>query len=219
MHYMTKISALVLGTCGLVACDEAPEGFEFATTFESFGAINGKLGNSADGLVTSSGELEDTEDLADNNFVVSDSDDFDAVTAGSVTYNGAIIAQRDDADPSGIDSTLIGQLEIDVALATNTMDGRAGNFIDSEDGSYSGLLLGNTTFVEAADPSNDISHFDMELTGALNNGGNAGAVTVMLDGFFLNEKSTPIEVIAGGATVDLGSAGPDYVDGAFAARR
>jgi len=213
MHHMTKFTALVLGTFGLVACDGASDPFAFDPTFANFDDINGKLGTAAEGLVDD-GELEDTATLASNDFTVSDSDDFDAVTAGNVTYNGAIIAEREDAS-----STLIGQLQVEVAFGTNTMEGRAGNFIDSVDGSYTGLLLGNTTFDEDADPDNDDNHFDMELSGALSNGGNGGEATVTLDGYFLNDDAEPIGIIAGGATVDLGEAGPDYDPGAFAARR
>jgi hypothetical protein len=212
MHNMTKISALVLGTFGLVACDGASEPFAFDPTFANFVDIEQALGGITTGVVDPGGEINDTDD-------VSDSDDFNAVTAGTVTYNGAIIAERDDADVSAIDSTLIGQLQVEVALATNTMEGRAGNFIDSEDGVYTGTLLGNTTFLEVADPDNDVSHFDMTLSGALSNGGNAGSATVTLDGYFLNDGSDLLDIIAGGAIVDLGDAGPDYEDGAFAATR
>lgn len=206
MHIVTKTSVLLISILGLAACETPSEPFAFDTTFSSFADMETAFQASTDALVDEDGALVDTDDI-------SQSADFAAADLGSTIYNGAIIASEEDDG-----GTLIGQLQLEVAFDTNTMDGRAGNFFHSEDGAVTGTLLGNTTFVRDVDVDADQNHFTMALTGALSENGRGYAATIDLEGNFLN-GTNEIESIAGDATVNLGEGAATYEEGAFAATR
>jgi hypothetical protein len=197
----------LISALGLAACEETSAPFEVDQNFTTFADIEAAFQASTDALVDDDGELVDTD-------TISQSADFAAADLGTTIYNGAIIASETDED----DGTLIGQLQLEVAFDTNTMDGRASNFIHSEDGALAGTLLGNTTFMRDVDVDADENHFTMALTGALSENGNGYNATIDLEGNFLN-GTDEIENIAGDATVNLGDGAPTYQDGAFAATR
>lgn len=206
MNVATRISVLFVGVFGLAACEAPGAPFAFSTTYNSFGDIETAFAASTAALVEADGDLIDNDDI-------SQVADFDVMADGTAIYDGAIIAKEVDDG-----STLIGQLQIEVAFATDTMDGRAGNFINSVDGALTGTLLGNTTFVRTVGVDLEEDNFEMELTGALSGNGEAYDATITLQGNFLNGVSD-IESVAGDADLDFGPTGPAFEEGAFAATR
>ena len=206
MHIATKTSVLLIGAIGLAGCEAPGPPFAFGTTYNSFGDIETAFAASTAALVEEDGEVVETDDI-------SQVADFDVMADGTAIYDGAIIANE--VDDGG---TLIGQLQIEVAFATDTMDGRAGNFISSVDGALTGTLLGNTTFVRTVDVGLEENNFEMALIGALSGNGEAFDATINLQGNFLNGVSG-VESVAVDADIDLGGSGPVFEEGAFAATR
>ncbi|EBA11012.1 hypothetical protein [Roseobacter sp. CCS2] len=206
MNRVTKTSLLLIGTIGLAGCDGASEAFEFDPTFNSFAEINAALAPDVSAAAEKDGTLTS---FANSN--ISDSDDFDTLTTGSVTYNGAIIAeQTSDA------GTLIGQLQITADLDTNALDGIAGNFFHSEDGEVGGRMFGSSTFTQ--DVGSDGDHFEMQLSGNLEQGGTAFDATVDLTGNFFNDGDS-VGQVAGDADFEFAGGGPEYEQGAFQGSR
>jgi len=203
MHNMTKISALVLGTFGLVACDGASDPFEFGKTYTTFAEIQGDFQTDVYANVESNGLLRSGLD-------VSESADFNSVDGGSAIYNGAIIA---DETVSG--NRVIGQLQIEADFDTDRLDGRAGNFIRSNNDVLTGTLFGSSSF--SRDVGTDGNHFTMDLTGTLDDDGTALATTIALEGNFLNDGGDVTDV-AGDADITVGT-GLLFDQGAFSASR
>ena len=207
MHIATKTGVLLIGAIGLAGCEAPGAPFAFGTTYDNFTDIETAFAASTAALVDEDGDVVDTDDI-------SQGDDFDVLAGGTAIYDGAIVASE--VDDGG---TLIGQLQIEVAFATDTMEGRAGNLIHSVDGALTGTLLGNTTLVRNVNVGLEEDHFEMSLIGALSGtGGEAYAATIDLQGNFLNGGSD-IESVAGDADIDFGPSGPEFEEGAFAATR
>lgn len=206
MHIATKTSVLLIGAISLAGCEAPGPPFAFGTTYDSFGDIETAFAASTAVLVEEDGDLIDNDDI-------SQVADFDVMADGTAIYDGAIVANE--VDDGG---TLIGQLQIEVAFATDTMDGRAGNFISSVDGALTGTLLGNTTFVRTVDVDLEENNFEMTLIGALSANGEAYDATIDLQGNFLNGVAD-VESVAGDADLDFGASGPVFEEGAFAATR
>jgi len=204
MHIATKTSILLVGAMGLAACDGATEPFAFDTTYTTFVDISDAFEDDVEANVDGDGTLENPGDIAS-------SADLAAVPGGSAIYNGAIIAEQDVG--GGI---LIGQLQLDADFTTNRIDGRAGNFIDSSDGIILGSLLGTSTFTDEVDGTTG-NHFEMELTGTLDDDGSLMPTTLNLEGNFLSTGGSATD-IAGDADITMAD-GPVYDQGAFSAER
>lgn len=202
MNLSFKASIITLAAFGVAGCEPAPEPFAFDTTYTDYATMSAALAPTVTELTDEDGDLDVAVEI-------SDIDSFNAAPTGTVTYNGAVIIPEEGG------GTMIGQLQLDVAFGTNSMDGTAGNFIHSVDGAYAGLLLGNATIDRQL--TNPPDHFGMELTGSLSNGGNAYAATLDLAGNFLDDGMNPLFAVAGDAGLDLGAGGPEYGEGAFAA--
>lgn len=203
MHFATKTSVLLLGTLGLAACDGPTETFAFDTTYTSFADISAAFQADVDANVNENGLLQPTTNIAMN-------DDFDTFNGGSVTYNGAIIA---DETVSG--ERVIGQLQIEATFDTNRIDGRAGNFIRSDNDALAGTLFGSSNFTRDVD--GDGNHFDMDLTGTLDDNGTSLDTTIALQGNFLSNGGD-VSDVAGDADITV-SNGLEFDDGAFSASR
>ncbi|MEL6684433.1 MAG: hypothetical protein AAFN63_10890 [Pseudomonadota bacterium] len=206
MHSATKTSLFLIGAIGLAGCDGASDPFAFDPTFNSFNEINAALTPDVQAVVDDDGDL-----LAGPAANISDSTDFDALTTGSVTYNGAIIAEE--VDDGG---TLIGQLQITADLDNSNLEGTAGNFFHSEDGAVTGLMTGSSIFTEEVAGNGD--HFALQLGGSLQQNGTVLNATANLSGNFFNDSDN-VDQVAGDADFDFGLGGPDYDEGAFQASR
>ena len=178
MHSATKTSLFLIGAIGLAGCDGASAPFAFDPTFNSFNEINAALTPDVQAVVDDDGDL-----LAGPAANISDSTDFDMLTTGSVTYNGAIIAQE--AYDGG---SLNGRLQITADLDNSGLEGTAGNFFHSEDGEVSGLMFGNSTFTEDIGTNGD--HFEMQHSGNLAQGGTGFDATVDQIGNFFRLQVT-----------------------------
>lgn len=196
--------ALGISIAGLAACDELAAPFAFDETFTTFAEIDTAFSGQTAALVDDDGALIDVDDI-------STSADFGATATGTVAYTGAIITTETDTTDQ-----MIGQLQLDVAFDTNTINGTAGNFIHSTDGAYEGTLLGNGVIDRTV--TDEDNHFDMSLAGALSNGGSGFAAEVVLGGNFVN-GTDPIDTIAGDADLTLGDDAPLYDEGGFAVVR
>jgi hypothetical protein len=207
MHHMTKISALVLGTFGLAACDGASDPFAFDKTYTTFAEIQGDFQTDVLANVEINGRLQPATDI-------SETADFASVDGGSAIYNGAIIA---DEEVSG--DRVIGQLQIEADFGTDRLDGRAGNFIREGDDIISGTLFGSSAFTRDAtsDPDDNGNHFTMDLFGTLDDDGTSLVTTIALEGNFLNNGGDVTDV-AGDADITVGS-GLLFDQGAFSASR
>ena len=203
MHHMTKFSALVLGTFGLAACDGASDPFAFDQTYATFADIQDAFQSDVNANVEANGLLV-------NPLNASVSDDFNSVDGGSAIYNGAIIA---DEEVSG--ERVIGQLQIEADFGTDALDGRAGNFIRSNNDQITGTLFGSSTFTRDVDL--DGNHFTMDLTGTLDDDGTSLDTTIALQGNFLNNGGDVTDV-AGDADITVGN-GLLFDPGAFSASR
>ncbi|PJI91956.1 hypothetical protein BC777_0797 [Yoonia maricola] len=205
MYSATKTSLLFIGALGLAGCDDTSDDNEFDTTFSSFAEIEAALEPDLSAIVQEDGTL------IDNASQISDSEDFETITAGSVTYNGAVIAEE--SDDGG---TLIGQIEIVANLSNSRVEGTAGNFFHSNDGEVSGTLEGNSEFTQ--DVGTDGDHFEMQLTGELEILDTDYDTTLDLQGNFLDVDESADQV-AGDADFDFGDDGPEYEQGAFQGSR
>lgn len=203
MNIATKTSALLISAIGLAGCDGPTDPFAFDTTYASFADISTALQPGIDTNVEADGDLIDFGDRAE-------SADFDSLVGGSVVYDGGIVA-----DEVGTGQKVMGQLQLEVDLDTNFIEGRAGNFIRSNEDMLLGTLLGNSTF--SRDIDLDGNHFTMDLTGSLDDDGSVLDTTIALEGNFLN-TSGDVTDIAGDADITM-NGGPDFEEGAFSATR
>jgi hypothetical protein len=219
MQTATKISLLLISAIGLAGCDGPSEPFAFATTFDDFASYE-PLQTFAEALLDDDGEIITTADIAQPG-------NFPTPGAGSTSFTGAIIAVQPATGAVPDDSrVLVGQLQLDVAFDTNTMDGYAGNFIYDNNDALIGTLTGNGVFVresvqDPADDDNFSPHFsDMTLTGGLSGpNGEAYNANIALTGYFLADgdvANSPVDSIAGIADIDFGDSGPDFDPGIFA---
>ena len=204
MQLATKTSILFLSALGLAACDGATEPFAFDTTYTTFADISDAFEDDVETNVDEDGSLENPGNISSNG-------DLASMPSGSTIYNGALIAEQDAGG-----GTLIGQLQLDADFTTNRIDGRAGNFIDSSNGIILGSLLGTSSFTDDVDGTTG-NHFEMELTGTLDDDGTLMDTTLDLEGNFLSNGGSATD-IAGDADITM-TGGPIYDEGAFSAAR
>lgn len=201
MHFATKTSILLVGAIGLAGCDGPLEPFAFDTTYTTFAEINTAFAGDVAANVDPDGDLINPANIAEKA-------DFGSVSSGTATYNGAVIAE----EISG-DGVLIGQLQLAANFNTSRIDGRAGNFIHSDDGVILGTLLGTSSDFTSDETTNS---FTLDLVGTLDNAGTLLDVTLALDGNFLNAPGD-VSDVAGDA--DIAIDGADTYEGAFSAAR
>jgi hypothetical protein len=219
MQTATKTCLLLISAIGLAGCDGPAEPFAFATTYDTFDDIETAFEASTLALVDEDGALAVDTDA------ISQSASFAAVSSGTTTYTGAIIAKEENIPENPDDGrTLIGQLQLDVAFDTNTMNAYAGNFIFNNDDALTGTLTGNGGFVrESVEDPVDSGFFDphftdtdMTLTGGLSGpNGETYNANIGLTGYFL-DIGGDVGSIAGVADVDFGDPDVVFVEGAFA---
>ncbi len=205
MHTAIKTSALCICAFGVAACDGPTEPFAFDTTYTTFAEISAAFQADVNANVEPNGLLVNPLDI-------SESDDFNSVDGGSAIYNGAIIA---DERVSG--ERVIGQLQIEADFDTDRIDGRAGNFIRSNNDALTGTLFGNSTFTRDAETDPDGNNFTMDLTGTLDDGGTLLDTTIALQGNFLSNGGD-VSDVAGDADITV-DGGLEFEDGAFSATR
>lgn len=220
MQLATKICVFLIGSLGLAGCETTTdESFAFGTTFNSFAELEAALAP-ASSIVDPDGIIADNDTIAGSG---------DFPTTGTTSYNGAILAQEQSDGGEG--RTLVGQLQLDVAFNTATIEGTAGNFFlsESSDSSISevgfiGTLTGNGTYDRLAGASTVDSGFDphftdLTLAGGLasTNGDTYTANVTLNNGYFLNNASS-VDTIAGIAEVTLGGDAPEFDTGAFAVK-
>lgn len=217
MQPATKTCVFLIGALGLAGCESTTdESFAFGTTFNSFAELEDALAP-ASRIVAGDGTIADDDTIAGFN---------DFPDAGTTRYTGAILAQE---QTGGEGRTLVGQLQLDVAFATATIEGTAGNFFISEssDSSISevgliGTMTGNGTYDRLAGASTVGGGIDPHFTGlnlagglASTNGDTYSANVTLNDAYFLNDTS-PVDTIAGAAVVTLDGDAPEFDTGAFA---
>ncbi|PUB18998.1 hypothetical protein [Yoonia sediminilitoris] len=134
-------------------------------------------------------------------------DEADIPDVGSATYDGFI-----SGDVGG--STLIGQLTVEAAFDTNTIDSTATNFFHETDGAYTGDLTGAGLLDQ--DPLPGVSQVSTNLDGTLSNGGTDYATSIALEGDIIANGTDPIGGVAGFAD---GLVGAEFFTGVFAAER
>ncbi|MEJ8560719.1 hypothetical protein QTO30_05390 [Yoonia sp. GPGPB17] len=204
MHIATKTSVLLISAIGLAGCDEASEPFAFDTTYTNFADISNAFSADVDLNVDEDGDLQNLADRSETATLEAES--------GSAIYNGAIVAQQESSGP-----VMIGQLQLEVDFDTTGIDGRAGNFIKSNDEVVDGTLFGTGNFNPDFSADANGHHFNMDLEGVLVDDGTGYNTTITLGGNFLDTNGDADD-IAGDADIIM-DGGPVFDDGAFSVSR
>lgn len=131
----------------------------------------------------------------------------DIPASGTANYAGYVAGDVDG-------SSLVGELTIEAAFATNTISSTATNFIHETDGDYTGDLTGSGPLTRT--PPAGVPQVSTTLDGTLSNAGTDYATTIALEGDLTANGSDPVGTVAGVAD---GLVGADFFSGVFAAER